>query len=87
MDPENNSISTKEGGTITYDYLVMASGVELRYDLIPGSTEALDDPTCPVGSMYRLDYANKMSKLREHFKSGKAVFTLPVMPVKCGGAP
>ena len=28
-----------------------------------------------------------MSKLREGFKKGKAIFTLPQMPVKCGGAP
>ena len=42
---------------------------------------------CPAGSMYRLDYAHKMSHLREHFKGGQALFTLPVMPVKCGGAP
>ena len=49
---------------MTYDYLVMCSGVELRYDLIEGSSEALDDLECPVGSMYRLDYAHKMSNLR-----------------------
>jgi hypothetical protein len=49
---------------MTYDYLVMCSGVELRYDLIEGSSEALNDSECPVGSMYRLDYAHKMSNLR-----------------------
>jgi len=28
-----------------------------------------------------------MSQLRESFKGGKAVFTAPVFPIKCGGAP
>jgi eukaryotic sulfide quinone oxidoreductase len=65
----------------------MATGVELRYDLIDGAMDALMDPEAPVGSMYRLDLAHKMSRLREGFTGGKAVFTLPVMPVKCGGAP
>uniref|UniRef100_A0A7S3CR54 Sulfide:quinone oxidoreductase, mitochondrial n=1 Tax=Strombidium rassoulzadegani TaxID=1082188 RepID=A0A7S3CR54_9SPIT len=78
---------TKSGMPITYDYLVVASGLELRYDQIPGSLEALDDQLCPAGSMYRLDYAKKMSRIRQNFKGGKAIFTLPVMPVKCGGAP
>lgn len=37
--------------------------------------------------MYRFDYAMKMRRLREQFRGGKAVFTLPQMPIKCGGAP
>lgn len=37
--------------------------------------------------MYRLDYAYKFGKFREDFKGGKAIFTMPKMPVKCGGAP
>ena len=88
LDPDNNQISTQQtGSTVTYDYLVLATGVELRYDLVAGSMEALMNPSTPVGSMYRLDLAHKMSKLRESFKGGKAIFTLPVMPIKCGGAP
>jgi len=39
--------------------------------------EALMDNSCPVGSIYRLDFAGKMSILRTNFKGGKAVFTLP----------
>ena len=38
-------------------------------------------------SIYKIDYAYKTNALREHFKGGKAVFTLPKMPIKCGGAP
>jgi len=87
FDPENNQITTEGGSTVAYDYLVVGTGVDLRYDLIPGSMEALMDADCPVGSMYKLEFATKMAKLREEFKGGKAVFTLPTMPIKCGGAP
>jgi len=52
FDPENNSVTTQEGNETTYDYLVVASGYELRYDLIPGAAEALKDPECPAGSLY-----------------------------------
>lgn len=67
--------------------MVLSPGVELRYDKIEGAKEALEDPTSPVGSIYKLEYAYKTSQLRDAFKGGKAIFTLPVMPVKCGGAP
>ena len=76
LEPDSNTIRTNET-TCIYDYLVMASGVELRYDLIPGSMEALEDEDCPAGSMYRLDFAHKISHLRQNFKGGKALFTLP----------
>ena len=55
--------------------------------MIPGATEALDNPDCPVGSMYNLNYAYKMRRLRQDFEGGKAIFTVPQMPIKCGGAP
>lgn len=45
------------------------------------------DPEVPVGSSYRLDFAHKMSRLRENFTGGKAIFTVPAFPIKCGGAP
>ena len=86
ISPDQNQIETDKG-TIKYDYLVVCPGVALRFDLIEGSKEALDDPTCPVGSIYRLDYAYKASRLREQFKGGKAIYTLPQMPIKCGGGP
>ena len=55
--------------------------------MIPGAIEALDDPHSGVCSIYKLDYAYKTNALRDHFKGGKAIFTLPKMPIKCGGAP
>ena len=65
----------------------MCPGVVLRWDKIEGSVEALEDPNSPVGSIYKINYAYKTSRLREAFKGGNAVFTLPTMPIKCGGAP
>ena len=87
MDPENSSFETDAGEVYTYDWLVASPGVELRFDRIEGSAEALADPNSPVGTIYKLEYAYKTSRLRESFKGGKAVFMLPQMPVKCGGGP
>lgn len=82
-----NKLQTNAGENYSYDYLVICPGVKLRYDKIEGASSALDDPNSAVGSIYRLDYAYKASALRDSFKGGKAVFTLPTMPIKCGGAP
>ena len=57
VDAGSNTVETDKGSQIKYDYLVICPGVQLRYDLIPGSVEALEDPNSPVGSIYRLDYA------------------------------
>lgn len=59
----------------------------LRFDKIEGAKEALEEASSPVGSIYRLDLAYKTNALRERFSGGKAIFMLPTMPIKCGGAP
>lgn len=87
FDPENNSIALADGSKTTYDILVVNPGLQLRYDLIDGAQEALDDPDTPVGSMYRLEGAYKTSVMRESFRGGNALFTCPPFPIKCGGAP
>ena len=87
FDPANNSLTLADGSKTTYDVLVVNPGLQLRYDLIEGAQEALDDPNAPVGSMYYLEGAYKTSVIRDSFKGGNAVFYCPPFPIKCGGAP
>ena len=72
---------------VTYDYLIVAAGLKLRFDLIPGAEEALIDNRCPVGSVYSFEFAKKMSQMREAFQGGRAIFTQAPQPIKCAGAP
>ena len=58
---EENTIKTSGGEAYQYDWLVVCPGLVLRYDKIEGAAAALDDPSSPVGSIYRLDYAYKAS--------------------------
>lgn len=83
FDPENNTVKTKSSGDITYDYLIVAPGVQYDLDGIDGLREALNTPE--VVSNY-LD-PNKTWKAVKSFKGGNAVFTQPTTPIKCGGAP
>ncbi|XP_075218380.1 sulfide quinone oxidoreductase [Lycorma delicatula] len=87
FEPENNTIHTKLGASISYNYLLVALGLQLRFDLIPGLEEALTDPESGVCSNYSPLYAEKTFSVLQKFKEGNAVFTFPNTPVKCAGAP
>merc|ERR1712110_692803 len=65
--------------------LVIATGLQLRYDKIKGLPEAFDTPG--VGSNYSSKYVEKTKKAIDEFKGGRAVFTFPASPIKCAGAP
>ena len=87
FNPKENSIKLSNGDTYTYDYLVVNPGLQLRFDLVKGSKEALDDPNAPISTIYTLPGAHKFSVLRENFKGNKVLFENPPPPIKCGGAP
>uniref|UniRef100_A0A2P2HYF4 Sulfide:quinone oxidoreductase, mitochondrial n=1 Tax=Hirondellea gigas TaxID=1518452 RepID=A0A2P2HYF4_9CRUS len=87
FDPDNNTVTTEDGSKISYKYLVVAMGLQLNYDQIPGLLEALNTPNSGVGSIYSPLYVNKTYEALQQFKSGNAIFTFPNTPVKCAGAP
>jgi sulfide:quinone oxidoreductase len=83
FDPENNSISTKGGTQISYDFLVVAPGLVMAPELVEGLTESLDK------GMICSNYTDPENtwKVLQKFKGGTALFTQPTTPIKCGGAP
>lgn len=83
FEPEKNTVLTKNSGSITYDYLVVAPGLVMDYSLLPGLKEAME--TDIVGSIYT--EPEKVWKMLNDFKGGNAVFTQANTPIKCGGAP
>jgi len=85
FDPKNNKIITKKGHKVSYDYLIMAPGIQLDYHLIKGLTDALQMPG--VCSNFSPAHVNKTFPAIVNFKSGNAIFTFPNTPIKCAGAP
>jgi sulfide:quinone oxidoreductase len=81
--PESNKVSTRHSGNYTYDFLVVAPGLQLDLDGIEGLKQALQ--TDVVCSNY-VDPRKTWSVI-QHFKKGTALFTQPTTPIKCGGAP
>eukprot|EP00092_Neocalanus_flemingeri_P008891 GFUD01009566.1.p1 GENE.GFUD01009566.1~~GFUD01009566.1.p1 ORF type:complete len:447 (+),score=127.42 GFUD01009566.1:93-1433(+) len=85
FEPENNRLVTESGDVVNYEFLVVAMGLQLRYDKIKGLPEAFDTPG--VGSNYSVKYVEKTQKAIQEFKGGNALFTYPNSPIKCPGAP
>ncbi len=85
IDPERKYVVTSSGLRIGYDFLVIATGVELDLDAIPGLREALAADA--VSTNYSYELAPKTWQLIRNFRGGVALFHMPGTPIKCPGAP
>jgi sulfide:quinone oxidoreductase len=100
FDADNNRLSLRSGEEISYDYLVVATGIQYHYEWIKGLSIE-DIGTNGISSVYLSDLEKGTAKggtigwdwlnsLKNDVKSGKkprAIFTQPSTPIKCGGAP
>ncbi|GIU80976.1 MAG: NAD(P)/FAD-dependent oxidoreductase [Acidobacteria bacterium] len=83
--PEKNSVVTKEGKHIGYDFLVVAPGIQIDWHKVKGLPEAITkDGVC---SNYSYDTVDSTWRFISNFRGGNAIFTQPNTPVKCAGAP
>lgn len=85
FDPQDSSLVTRQGDRISYDYLVVCPGIQIDWHLIEGLSEALGKGG--VCSNYAFEQAPYTWECIRNFKGGKALFTFPGTPIKCGGAP
>jgi sulfide:quinone oxidoreductase len=85
FDPEHNTVTTASGQALSYDVLIVATGLKLCWDRIEGLVEALGQGG--VCSNYSKDFAPYTWEAIQAFKGGSAVFTCAPMPIKCPGAP
>ncbi len=70
---------TVSGREIAYDYLIIALGAEMDYESIPGLADA--------HTFYRLDGAEKLSRVLKTLKEGQVSIVVAGMPYKCPAAP
>ncbi|MHA2938910.1 NAD(P)/FAD-dependent oxidoreductase [Vibrio sp. RC27] len=89
--PDTNTVITSKGERLHYDYLIVSTGIELRYDMIEGMDTNLIGKQ-GVTSIYHSPEAGMASYQQAHqFLSQpgekRAVFTRPQGAMKCAGAP
>ncbi|XP_014254860.1 sulfide:quinone oxidoreductase, mitochondrial isoform X1 [Cimex lectularius] len=87
IEPGTNTVRTENGTEISYEYLVIALGIDMNFNKIPGLVEGLEENNSQVCSNYSPKYVNKTFKSLQKIKKGQAVFSFPNTPVKCAGAP
>lgn len=85
FSPEDNHVLTTTGTKISYEYLVVAAGIQINWDKIKGLKENIGHNG--VCSNYSYEYVNSTWENIRQFKGGNAIFTMPNTPIKCGGAP
>lgn len=83
--PEENKIVLQNSLEIAYDYLIVAPGIQLNWGEIKGLKETLGKNG--VCSNYSYETAAYTWECIQNTKGGKAIFTNPNTPIKCGGAP
>lgn len=85
IDPDNNLVTLSRGEQIEYETLVVATGVQYNWNVIPGLEEGIGHRS--ITSNYDKKYTNYTWESLQNFKGGNALFTQPHTPIKCGGAP
>jgi sulfide:quinone oxidoreductase len=83
--PEHDFILTRGGRRVSYDFLVVAAGIQLDWRRIDGLPESLGRNG--VCSNYSYQHVEKTWEFIRSFQGGQAIFTQPQNPIKCAGAP
>ncbi|KAF9917182.1 hypothetical protein BX616_001710 [Lobosporangium transversale] len=85
FEPNKNIVKLSNGESISYDYLVVAAGIQMNWGKIKNLSQALGKDG--VTSNYSADSVVKTDEFIKTFRGGNALFTMPSTPIKCAGAP
>lgn len=83
--PIDSTVTTSSGHTIQYESLVVATGLQINWNGIPGLSEGLMESSSGVSSIYSYDTCDKVWNDIESLKSGRSIFTQPAGIIKCAG--
>lgn len=86
FEPDSNKVILRSGDTVEYEQLVVAPGIQLDWEKIEGmrQEELGKNGLC---SIFTYEGARDTWQMINQFDHGRAIFTQPVMPIKCAGAP
>ena len=86
IEPDKNRVKLTNEKTIQYDYLVVATGSDIRPEETPGLA---DEPGWMqnIFPFYNIEGATKLGNFLKFWKGGKLVLNVAEMPIKCPVAP
>lgn len=91
FEPDANQVVLDNGQVVAYDQLIVATGLQLRYERIAGMDVGLIGQGKGIGSVYAGDVAaegtNREIENWIRKGSGTGLFTLAPTAIKCAGAP
>jgi sulfide dehydrogenase [flavocytochrome c] flavoprotein chain len=86
VDPQTRIVGLADGTTIPYDRLVLAPGIDLRFDVLPGYDEA-----APRTMPHAWKAGEQTTLLRRQLEAmkdgGTVVLAVPATPSRCPPAP
>lgn len=82
---EQNKVLMEDGSELPYDYLIIATGTEIRPDEIEGMDG--EEWHKSIFDFYTLEGAMALADKLESWKGGKLVVNIAEMPIKCPVAP
>jgi hypothetical protein len=86
VDPQPRKIGLADGGSISYDRLVLAPGIDLRFDALPGYDEdaALKMPHAWKAGEQTILLRKRIEAMED---GGTVVLAVPAAPLRCPPAP
>lgn len=85
FEPDENKVTTKESGSFTYGYLIVAAGIQINWTAIKGLSRNVGKKG--ICSNYSYNTVDSTWENIRNLGKGRALFTQPSTPIKCGGAP
>jgi sulfide:quinone oxidoreductase len=80
IHPEAQTVQLERGGSMEWDYLVIATGARLVHDAVPGLVEG-------AYGFYSLPDAERLREALRTFKGGRVRIGIAGIPYKCPPAP
>lgn len=85
IEPEQNKVLLDDGDELKYDYLIVATGTDIRPDEVEGMTGKLWHKS--IFDFYTIEGSTALGNFLENWEGGKLVLNIAEMPIKCPVAP
>ncbi|WP_138429169.1 type III sulfide quinone reductase, selenoprotein subtype [Fodinibius saliphilus] len=85
IEPEQNKVLLKGDKEIAYDYLIVATGTDIRPDEVEGMTGPLWHKS--IFDFYTLEGSTALAEFLDDWEGGRLVLNIAEMPIKCPVAP